>query len=45
MKTIRVTTLKMKGGHMGAQMLNCSRAQIWWNCGNFKGHGSEKNFF
>ena len=38
METIRVTTVKMKGGHIGGTDMETI---VGHNCGNFKGHGSE----
>ena len=47
METIRVTTVKMKGGgHIGGTDVKLFKGTdmetiVGHNCGNFKGHGSE----
>ena len=46
METIRVTTVKMKGGHIGGTDVKLFKGTdmetiVGHNCENFKGHGSE----
>ena len=45
-ETMRVTTVKMKGGHIGGTDVKLLKGTdmetiVGHSCGNFKGHGSE----